>query len=158
MKSYFSDSIIPYTGIDSFRFGESIEEIRKELKDNKITFNQSVDPHKGCTPEISWTFIEIGKSITLCFVKEILFEIVLENAFEGELPNGIKVGMNMDEVKQIDDTLQYNDDDEDYISKMGYWIEDDLDTKKVTAITVYVREAEDSESFFKYEWVDTYTK
>lgn len=76
----------------------------------------------------------------------------------GELPNGIKVGMNMDEVKQIDDTLQYNDDDEDYISKMGYWIEDDLDTKKVTAITVYVREAEDSESFFKYEWVDTYTK
>ena len=158
MKSYFSDSIIPYTGIDSFRFGESIEEIRKELKDNKITFNQSVDPHKGSTPEISWTFIEIGKSITLCFVKEILFEIVLENAFEGELPNGIKVGMNMDEVKQIDDTLQYNDDDEDYISKMGYWIEDDLDTKKVTAITVYVREAEDSESFFKYEWVDTYTK
>lgn len=83
MKSYFSDSIIPYTGIDSFRFGESIEEIRKELKDNKITFNQSVDPHKGCTPEIAWTFIEIGKSITLCFVKEILFEIVLENAFEG---------------------------------------------------------------------------
>ena len=158
MKSYISDSIIPYTGIDSFRFGESIEEIRKELKDNKITFNQSVDPHKGCTPEIAWTFIEIGKSITLCFVKEILFEIVLENAFEGELPNGIKVGMNMNEVKQIDDTLQYNDDDEDYISKMGYWIEDDLDTKKVTAITVYVREAEDSESFFKYEWVDTYTK
>ena len=41
---------------------------------------------------------------------------------------------------------------------MGYWIEDDLDTKKVIAITVYVREAEDSESFFKYEWVDTYTK
>lgn len=158
MKRYYSDSIIPYEGIDSFRFGQSIEAIRKELKDKKISFNQSVDPHKGCTPEIPWTFIEIGKSITLCFVKEILFEIVLENDFEGKLPNGIKIGMNMDEANRIDNTLQYNDDDEDFISEMGYWIEDDLNTNKVISITVYVKEADDNDSFFKYEWINRYTK
>ena len=158
MKRYYSDSIIPYEGIDSFRFGQSIESIRKELKDKKISFNLSVDPHKGCTPEIPWIFIEIGKSITLCFVKEILFEIVLENDFEGKLPNGIKIGMNMDEANRIDNTLQYNDDDEDFISEMGYWIEDDLNTNKVISITVYVKEADDNDSFFKYEWINRYTK
>ena len=80
MSRFISDKIIPYTGIESFHFGMSIDKIRECLKEEKIHFNQSEDSHKGCTPDIPWTFIGINDSITLCFVKGILFEIVLENS------------------------------------------------------------------------------
>ena len=36
---------------------------------------------------------------------------------------------------------------EDYISEAGYWFEIDPDTDKVSSITVYVPEAENSEIF-----------
>ncbi len=155
--TYLFDDIVPYVGTDTFKLGDNLESIRKVLKQNKVPFNQSVDPNKGCEPEIPWTFIEIDDSITLCFVKDVLFEIVFENRFEGKLNNGVRIGTDMSEVKRVDDTLEYNDDDEDFISRQGYWIVDDIDTGKVNTITVFLPEV-DEPNFFKYEWVEKYLK
>ncbi len=152
---FLNDSIIPYIGTDSFKLGDKLESIRAYLKENRIGFNQSVDPHKGCEPEIPWTFIAISDSITLCFVFEILFEIVLENNYSGKLTNGGCVGMKLSEMQRMDPSLEYNDDDEDFISKNGYWVTDSIDTGNVESITVFLPEVE-REDFFKYEWISNY--
>ncbi len=156
MDQYLKSKIIPYKGIETFSFGKTLAEVRAELKERKVHFNQSTDPHKGCTPEIPWTFISIFDSITLCFVEDILFEIVLENKYEGKLGNGIGIGTSLKDVESADYTIKYNEDDEDYISEAGYWFEIDPDTDKVSSITVYVPEADDSTLFFKYEWIEKY--
>ena len=148
MDQYLKSKIIPFKGIEAFSFGKTLTEVRTELKDRKIHFNQSVDPHKGCTPEIPWTYISVFESITLCFVEDVLFEIVLENKYEGKLDNGIGIGTYLKDVESADYTIKYNEDDEDYISEAGYWFEINPDTDKVSSITVYVPEADDSTLFF----------
>ena len=45
--------------------------------------------------------------------------------------------MKMSELEEIDKSLKYNEDDEDFVSKNGYWIEDDLDTGKICSITIF---------------------
>lgn len=152
-----NENILPYVGTDTFKLGDNLCNIRQSLKHNKIKFNQRIDPNKGCEPEVPWIFIEIENCITLCFAKDILFEIVLENDYTGKLPNGVFIGMKMSELEEIDKSLKYNEDDEDFVSKNGYWIEDDLDTGKICSITIFLPEV-DSEDFFKYEWIDNYNK
>ena len=63
--------------------------------------------------------------------------------------------MKMSEAEQLDPTLQYNDDDEDFISNEGYWIDDEFESGLICAITIFIPEL-DSEDFFKYEWVEKY--
>ena len=150
------EKIIPFEGIESFRLGNTLDEVRDLLKREKISFNQSIIPNKGCTPELPWALIEILGSISMCFVENVLFEIVLENKYQGEIFNGIKLGMTMEEAIRIDPTIRYNEDDEDYISDNGYWLEIDAETDKIVSITVYVPEADDSSVFFTYEWVNKY--
>ena len=152
---FLDDNIVPFIGTETFKLGETLENIRTYLKNNKIRFNQSIDPNKGCEPEIPWTFIEIEQSITLCFAMNVLFEIVFENEYCGTLPNGCSIGTKMSYLKSIDPTLQYNDDDEDFVSEQGYWILDDLSLGNVSAITIFLPEVE-TEDFFKYEWVEKY--
>lgn len=154
--TFFHDSIIPYIGTDTFKLGETLDKVRAYLKDNKIKFNQGVEPNKGCEPEIPWTIIKISDSITLCFVFDILFEIALEGDYSGKLSNGGFVGMKITELKQIDPSLEYNDDDEDFISKDGYWVTYDSETGDVCMITIFLPEVE-KDDFFKYKWVNNYT-
>ena len=79
-----NENILPYVGTDTFKLGDNLCNIRQSLKHNKIKFNQRIDPNKGCEPEVPWIFIEIENCITLCFAKDILFEIVLENDYTGK--------------------------------------------------------------------------
>ena len=46
----------------------------------------------------------------------------------------------------------YNDDEEDYESELGYWVEDDLDTNRIMRITIFIKEVLDEEVFFTYDW------
>lgn len=155
--TFLKDNIVPYEGTNTFKLGVKIDDVRHYLKTNKIHFTQSVDPNKGCKPEVPWTYIEIANSITLCFVKDILFEIVFENNYVGKLLNGACIGMNISELERVDPSLSYNDEDEDYISECGYWVEDDLDTEKISSITVFLPEVCD-DNFFNYEWVKKYSE
>ncbi len=152
---FADDRIIPYIGTDSFKLGDTLDCVRTFLKINKVGFDQKVDPNNGCTPDIPWTFIKIRNGITLCFVMDILFEMVLEKDYLGKLPNGGCIGMKIAEFEEIDSSLEYNDEDEDYISKQGYWVTDNIDTGEVDSITVFLPEVERND-FFKYEWVSKY--
>ena len=63
----------------------------------------------------------------------------------------------MEVLEGIDSSLEYNDDDEMFVSDGGYWIIDDIDTGKIKTITVFLEEV-DSDDFFDYEWVSKYLK
>ncbi len=154
----FNDNIIPYEGNTTFKFGMKLDEVRSFLKENKIAFNYSVDSNKDCTPPIPWETIVIDDIITLVFVEGILFEMSFEGRYEGKLPNGIGIGTKMSDAEEIDSSIYYDEDwDEYFVSKLGYWIIDDIDEGTVDVLTVFVKEAElDDEEFFKYEWIKNY--
>ena len=57
--------------------------------------------------------IRIDGSITLSFAKNKLWQIFVEEKFEGSLPSGIKIGTSMDEAIKIDPSLRYGDWNED---------------------------------------------
>ena len=145
-----NDSIIPLIGLDSFKFGDSLESVRIKLKYEKIAFNQCM----GAKGEKKESTIKINNCITLYFIDDILFEIVLYNGFYGKLPNGIHVGMNMAEAKTIDDSLKYDDDAEGFISSEGYMIVDDIETDTVSEIEIFINEVLNDEEFYKYEWIE----
>ena len=152
-----NETIIPFKGTNTIKLGMSLSEIRAYLKDNKIPFNQTMDSNKYCTPPIPWIYITVEKSLSMSFVDEVLFEISFENEYMGKLPNGIGIGNSMEELEKQDSSLEYNDDDECFVSAEGYWIIDDIDTGKVQTITIYLEEV-NSEEFFEYEWTKKYKK
>ena len=157
MINLLNESIIPYKGIDTIKLGMSLPEVRTYLKNNKIPFNQTMDSNKECTPPIPWIYITVKNSLSMSFVEDVLFEISFENDYTGKLPNGIGVGTNMEELEKIDSSIEYDDDDECFVSDNGYWIIDDIDTGKVQTITVFLEDV-NSEEFFEYEWTKKYKK
>lgn len=149
---YLNDSIIPFVGLDSFRFGDSLEKVRIKLKEDKIPFNQGM----GLKNEQEEVSIKIYDCINLFFINGILFEIALEEGFQGKLINGIFIGMSMDDANSTDSMLKYNDDDEGFISPDGYMIVDDIDTNKVCEIEIFIKEVLNDEEFYSYEWLKKY--
>lgn len=152
-----NNRIIPYEGIGELKLGMRLEDIRRYLKNNQIKFDQWIESNEGFEPEIPWVNIRIRNSITLTFVKDILFEILLQNEYKGALPNGIKIDMEMNEVEQIEPSLKYDDDDEIFVSDNGYWIGDEIELGKVVSITIFLPDVElDDDEFWKYEWLEKY--
>lgn len=156
MNNILEATIIPYYGVGELRLGMSLTAIRALLKEAKIPFDQTLNSNKGCTPEVSWTYIKIYNSITMCFAKDILWSIVLEEDYKGKTENGLYVNMEISEAERLDCTLEYNEDDEDFISQNGYWINDDVESGLITAITIFIPEAKDSDKFLSYDWVGRY--
>ncbi len=154
--NYLMETITPYDGLESFKLGASLENVRSELKLHKVPFNQTVDSNKSCTVPVPWTHIRIDNSILLTFATDILFRIYVEGDFKGTLPNGGCIGMDFAQLQSIDTSIQYNDDEEDYYSQEGYWIDDDVETKRVSGITVFIPELEDDDAFWTYEWTKKY--
>ncbi len=154
--SFLEEKIIPYKGLESFQFGDTLESVRALLKSKHIPFYQGLDEKNDKRPELKEEHVKFCDGISLHFVDGILFEIVVENCFQGQLPNGICVGMNMDDVNRIDADLQYNDDEEAFISQHGYLIIDDIDSNTISLIEIYIPEVENAKEFFKYEWMERY--
>jgi hypothetical protein len=157
MTSLFSEKIVPYHGIDTITLGMTLSEVRNYLKNNKIPFNQAMESNKECTPPIPWISITVDDSLSMSFVKDILFEMSFEGKCSGRLPNGVGIGTEMKELERLDPSLEYDDDDEVFVSQDGYWIIDDIDSGKVKTITVFLEEVE-SDDFFDYEWTNKYLK
>ena len=78
--------------------------------------------------------------------------IEFDEGYTGKLKNGIYIGMPIEEALSIDPTLAYNEEEEDYGSEEGYWMEDNLETEKVMSITIFIKELLDDDLFFTYEW------
>ncbi len=157
MDHFLMESIVPYEGTKTFKLGMKLEEVRTILKSNKIPFNQTEQSNQGTTSNVLWVFITVDASLTFCFAKEVMYEIYFENQYTGTLPNGGCIGMDLEELMRVDSSLSYNEDEEDFESKKGYWVVDDVSTKKVTCITIFLPVVE-TESFYDYKWVDEYLK
>lgn len=155
MIKLLNEEIIPYEGTNTIKLGMTLSEVREYLKNNKIPFNQTMDSNKDCTPPIPWIYITVESSFSMSFVKDVLFEMSFEGNCSGRLPNGVGIGTEMKELERLDLSLEYDDDDEVFVSKDGYWIIDDIDSGKVKTITVFLKEVE-PDDFFDYKWVDKY--
>lgn len=148
-------NVIPYIGFDDINFKMSFDEVKEYLKNNKIKFNTENWPNKGCDPEVPWDIIRVGKNISIYFAKNRMFKIYFENDFSGTLANGISLGMNIKDAELLDSTILYDDWEEIYTSELGYWLEDDVESGEIISITIFIKELENEDVFFKYEWCNT---
>ena len=81
-----------------------------------------------------------------------LFKMIFWEGYQGSLPNGITLGESIDEAKAFDSSLSYDDWNEIYQSENGYWIEDDIDTKTVMSVSIFIKELLDDDSFDYCDW------
>lgn len=150
--SIFESSIIPFIGNSYLSFDMLYDDVKKLLKDNNIKYQVDVLPNKGCTPEVPWTIIRVQNIISIYVAYNKMFKIEFNEGYTGKLNNGIYIGMPMEEALSLDSTLTFNDDEEDFESEEGYWLEDKLETNTVMSITVFIKELLDEDIFFLYEW------
>ena len=144
--------IIPYVGYEDWVLTKDLAEVKKLLKEKGERFSMEHWPNKGCTPEVAWDVIRIGDSISMFFAKDKMFKIYFENSFDGSLDNGIRLGDSIDSAMAKDPTLKYDDWEEEYISDLGYWLEDDVESGKIISMTVFIKELEDDDLFYSYNW------
>jgi len=145
-------NITPYIGTENIKFDMSFDEVRNYLKTQKVIFNTEHWPNKGCTPEVAWDIIRIGDYLSIFFARGKMFKMYFENSFSGSLVNGIKIGTPIEEAIIIDNTIKYDDWEEEYVSEKGYWLETDVETEEVISIAIFIKEVEDDDVFYSYEW------
>ena len=147
--------IIPYVGTGIFKLDASYDEVKALLVKQNISYKEEISQPNDIDPP--WYIIGISKAgekddvMSITFAKNRLFRICLYEGFEGKLPNGIHIGMPLDEAQKIDPTLTFDDWDEMFISANGYWTEDDVNTKKLCWITIFIPALE-RDDFFEYKW------
>lgn len=147
------DMIIkPFVGVDKFKLLSSEREVLKLLNERNLSFSKEIWDNEECTVKVPWTVFRADNSMSFFFAKDKLFKIYMEEGFNGSLQNGIAIGTSIDEAKRIDNTLKYDEWNEDWSSDCGYWLEDSLDTNKVVSLTIFIRELLDDDLFEKYEW------
>ena len=149
-----NSKIEPYVGVGDIKLYMTVEEVKAIIKHSKLRFSMEVWNNKGCTPDDPWTIIRVENSLHMFFVRNRLFKIYMEKDFSGKLDNGICINMPMEKVLEIDPTLEFDDWEEDYQSKNGYWIENNLDDKTVLTISIFIPEILDDDVFDSYEWTN----
>ena len=152
MIDLLNENIRLFYGFDNIKLYSNIDEVKLFLKENQIPFNVEIWQNKDCVPQVAWVLIKIANSITLFFANNKLWKIYLENDYCGKLDNGIKLNMKMEQALNIDNTLKYDDWNEDYISNSGYFLEDDIEMGTILSISVVIKEALNEELFYKYDW------
>ncbi len=148
--------IIPNIGIGEIKIGMKFNEVIEILKEKKVVYSTGIDFNKGCDPEVSWTTIFIKNYMNLRFAKDILWQINFEKEFKGKLNNGISINTNINDALKIDPLLEFDDWNEIYYSKNGYWLIDSMETKKVIEISIGIPEILNDDEFDSYEWVKRY--
>ncbi|MBR0225546.1 MAG: hypothetical protein IJL92_05765 [Thermoguttaceae bacterium] len=144
----------PYQGVGEITFDMSLSEVLKYLHEKGLRYHLEKWPNKGCSPEVAWDIVRVGKDVSFFFARDRMFKIYFENGFSGSLVNGISLGMKIEEAETIDPTIRYDDWEEIYTSDLGYWLEDDVESGEIISISIFIKELENDEVFFKYEWCD----
>ena len=143
--------IIPYVGTGIFKLDSSPDEIKFLLKKYSVPYDEEIKLNRYNQKDPTWIIIEVEDVMEYFFAKNRLFKIILKNNFKGSLPNGINLDTTIDDAQKIDPTLTFDDWDEIFISADGYWVEDDLNTKKLSWITIFIPALE-RDDFFDYKW------
>ncbi len=144
--------IKPFVGVDNYKLLSNEQEIIDNLKAENISFEIEIWSNDECTVQEPWTIIKADNSMSFFFAKNKLFKIFMQNDFDGFLSNGISIGTKIEDALQIDKTLHFDNWNEDWCSDNGYWLEDDINTKSVISITIFIRELLDDDLFDKYQW------
>lgn len=147
-----SYTIKPFIGVGDYKFLSTEKEITALLQKNNISFEIEIWSNEECTVQEPWTILRASNYMSFFFAKDKLFKIFVQEGFDGALPNGICIGTDINQAQKLDKTLKFDDWNEDWSSDEGYWLEDDIDTKKVISITVFIKEILDDDVFDKYEW------
>lgn len=148
-----NSKIKPFDGLEEIKLYNSLDDVENYLNRNSIKYTSEIWNAEEETVPNPWTVLFVEDCINLYFAaNNKLFKIYCTKGFEGALPNGISLSTTLEEAKRIDNTLEYNDDGEDYESKDGYWVEDDLDTGKLFSITVFTTEILDDNIFDSLKW------
>lgn len=142
----------PFNGLDNFRLLQSVRQIKDQLSVEHVSFEEECWPNEELTNPIPWTVITTDTGISFYFANDKLFKIYVEDNTDIALENGIHIGMPMEEAKRIDQSLFYDDWNEDWNSELGYWLEDELDNNTVLSITIFIKEVLDDTIFEQYEW------
>lgn len=158
MKYLDNEIVKPFVGIGQIKLGMNYDDAIKVLKDNSIIYSMGIDPNKGCTPEVPWKKVYVKNYMLLWFAEDVLWQISFDREFKGSLENGIKIGTLIDEAQSIDDELYYDDWNENWTSDKGYWLFDTVESKKVEAFSIFIKEVLDDDVFYSYDWVKNYKK
>ena len=133
--------IIPYESTGIFKLDASYDAVKALLQEQGIPYTEEVSQPNDIDPP--WYIIGMSKDgektnvISITFAKNRLFRICLYEDFEGKLPNGIHIGMNLDDALKIDKNLLYDDDnDELYESPDDYWLDYHGSTRKILTILI----------------------
>ena len=148
-----NETITPYVGIDSIKLYQKIAEVKSVLQFSGILFREEIWSAKSETIPNPWTVLVIDNVMSLFFAKNgKLFKMVFWEGYQGSLPNGISLGMPIDEAKSLDPSLSFDDWNEIYQSENGYWIEDSIETKTVMSISIFIKELLDDDNFDYCTW------
>ena len=119
----------------------------------KVRYTEELWKSSSETVPNPWKVLVVEGFISLFFAKNNkLFKIIALENYEGCLPNGICTGMSIDDAKKLDPALSYNEWNEDYESASGYWLEDDVETKTVLSISIFIKEALEDDTFDYCTW------
>ena len=149
----FRETLIPFEGTKTFKLYQNIESVKSILDENRINYSIELWDSSYETVPNPWKVIVIDNVLSLFFAKnDKLFKITAWPGYEGTLLNGVRTGISMEEAKSLDKTIEYDEWEEVYLSKEEYWLEDELDSKTVLSISVYIRELLDDNNFDYCEW------
>ena len=157
---YDNQEIKPFIGIGDIKIGETYENIVSILKSHKIIYSMGINPNKGSFPQVEWKTIYVKNYMNLVFAEDVLWRIDFIGNFKGKLNNGIEIGMDLSKALKLDKTLEFDDWDEIWLSKNGYWVVDIVESGKIYTFTIGIKElfSEDEEEFYSYEWLKKYKK
>ena len=145
---FYDDNLVPFKGTESFALYQNIATARKTLAAADVGYTEEVWGSSSETVPNPWKVLIVEGVISLFFAKnDKLFKIVAWENYTGCLPNGIRAGMNIADAIELDSSLSYSEWNEDYESESGYWLEDDIDTKAIMSISIFIREALDEDKF-----------
>ena len=148
-----SEAIIPYAGTQGIRLYQTRPEVKAVLREAGIRYHEEYWANKDETVPNPWHVLIADDVMSLFFARNgKLFKIVFWMGWEGCLPNGIHTGLPLEEARRLDPQLWFDDWNEVWQSPAGYWLEDDLTTREVMSITVYIREVLDDDLFDACEW------
>ena len=146
------ERIEPFARVGLFELYCDIKYAKEILEKESINYTEETWENDECTVPVPWEIIHASNGMDLYFAKNKLFKIRMDESFEGTLPNGIRIGMDMSAARQIDKSLVFDEWEEDWQSDLGYWIEDDIEGGTVSSITIFVKEAMNADEFELYEW------
>ena len=148
-----NSTIKPFEGLNEIKLYSTLNDVKQYLDSNSIQYTFEIWSAEEETIPNPWTVLTLENCIKLFFAgNNKLFKIYCTHGFKGSLPNGINLDTTLEEAKKIDESLRYNDDEEDYESSDNYWVEDDLDTGKLFSITIYISELLDISCFDSLTW------